>query len=128
MIIFDYVFFRVAKFFYRKDGVDAFRAVCIISVIQGLIFGALLFSVLRLVYKMNEISKYKEISGKFGIALCVILLLFNYFRYKSKYWSFVERWKNETFQQSKVRGFLVLGIIFFSIFLVFWMGTTSYRE
>ena len=128
MIIFDYIFFRVAKFFYKKDGVDAFRAVCIVSVVQILLLGASFFSILRLIYNLSEISKFTQISVKFGGVFYILLLIFNYYRYKVQYWKFSQKWNNETFQQRKLRGIMVLGVIFLSLFLVFWMGTSGYRE
>lgn len=127
MLIFDYIFFRVAKFFYKKDGVDAFRAVCIVSVVQILLLGASFFSILRLIYNLSEISKFTHFSGKVGGAFYFLFLIFNYYRYKVKYWKFSKKWNNETLQQKKLRGIMVFGVIFLSLFLVFWLGTSGYR-
>ncbi|WP_285010107.1 hypothetical protein [Pedobacter faecalis] len=129
MIVFDYIFYRVAKFFYKKDGIDAFRAVCTVSMIQGLTFGAFVFSILRMIFGLSETAKHVNSSGGVGIAIGVILLTLNYLRYKGKYWRFAERWKDsETEQQRKLRGALVILAIVLPVFLVFWMGTSGYRE
>ncbi|MDB5014386.1 MAG: hypothetical protein JWQ25_2588, partial [Daejeonella sp.] len=90
MIVFDYIFYRVAKFFYKKDGIDAMRAITIVAVIQGLTLGAVMFSILRLKYDLSQTLEYKKLSGQVGIVIFVILLLCNYLRYKSKYWRFAE--------------------------------------
>ncbi|HEY0056437.1 MAG TPA: hypothetical protein VGB63_13870 [Pedobacter sp.] len=129
MVVFDYIFYRVAKFFYKKDGIDAMRAFVILTVIQGLMLGAIMFSILRLKYDLSQTVEYKKLSGQIGMVIFVILLLCNYLRYKGKYWRFAERWKNiETEKQRKVRGVLVVLAILLPFFLVFWMGTSGYRQ
>lgn len=128
MTIFDYIFYRVAKFFYKKDGIDAFRAVCTVSMIQGITLGAIIFSIMRLVDEFPNIIIHLKGSGQIGIVVGIIFLARNYFRYKGKYWHFAERWKNtESAQQRKLRGVLVVIAILIPIFLVFWMGTSGYR-
>ncbi len=128
MIIFDYIFFRVASIFYKKDGVDAFRAIVIVTVIQCLILGEIGFGILRLIYNLDETSKYSMESKYFGSALFLLILFFNYLRYKTKYWHFSQRWKqSESEQERKARGFMIVLLILLVVFFLFWMGTSVYR-
>jgi amino acid transporter len=129
MILFDYIFYRVAKFFYKKDGIDAFTGLCTVGLIQGLTVGVLAFSILRSIYGLSETAKITKGSGLIGVSIGVLFLIFNYLRYKGKYWRFAEKWTdNETQQQKEVRGLLVVMAILLPICLVCWMGTSGYRE
>ena len=127
-MVFDYMFYRIAKFYYKKDGVDAICTLFIVSVIQGLLFGAIVFSVLRALYGLLETAKYTQLAGKIGIVVGILLLVFNFLRYKGKYWRFAERWKDtKTEKQRRIRGILVVVAILFPFLLLFWMGTSAYR-
>ena len=57
MTVFDYVFYRIAIFFYKRDGSNAPRSIGIVSVIQILIIGEISFLVLRIFYSLSETAK-----------------------------------------------------------------------
>jgi len=120
MILFDYTFYRIAQFFYKKDGVDAFRAVCLVSVIQGLIFGKLFFALIKLKFWHNDNFILTHIQVKyFACLMALIILFFNYIRYKRKYWQFSERWKDtETQSQRNWRGIMVISAILLPFLLI----------
>lgn len=121
MIIFDYIFFRVAKFFYKKDGVDAFRAICTVSLIQTLILGKLFFWIVKLKYWRFDHFIHLPIQVKyFAYVIALIIIFFNYIRYRKKYWRFSEKWKDtETQSQRKLRGVLVVSAILLPFLLIF---------
>lgn len=129
MKIFDYLFYRIAKYFYRKDGSDATRAIGILTVIQGLFIGefAIIFS--RLIYGYLAVANYSKLGSKIGAGLGICLFIFNYFLYKDKYWRLADKWRNkETSLQLQIRGILVVLVILLPFMLLFWLGTTGYRN
>jgi len=128
MTVFDYVFYRIAKFFYKRDGSNAPRAIGIVSVIQILIIGEISFLVLRIFYSLSETAKYSKESSKVGIGIALIALVFNYIRYWGKYRVFANRWiENESVEQKRLRGIFVILSIALPFVLLIYMGTAVYR-
>ena len=129
MIIFDYTFYRVAKFFYRKDGIEATRAIATVTFIQGALLSAFLVGLLRLFYDLSDIAKFSKISSTIGLALTIIIAILNYLHYKGKYWKLANKWKDkETKRQKNFRGIFVIFMILVPFILFFWMGTSGYRD
>jgi hypothetical protein len=128
MKIFDYFFYRLAKFYYRKDGIDAIRATTILSFVQGAILLELGAIIYRLIYGYSEVAKYAKSASKVGVILTAGLLVINHFLYKNKYWRFADKWRNkETLFQLQIRGWLVVLAILLPFILLLWLGTTGYR-
>lgn len=126
MKMFDYIFYRVAKFFYQKDGIDAFKAICTVSLIQILLLGNITYLFLRIIFGISETSKHQNIGTLIGLIFGIVLLVYNYFRYKNRYWILAKNWNNsETPTKRKIRGFLVLLAILIPIIALFWMGTSG---
>lgn len=122
LTIFDYIFYRVAMYFFKRDGTHAPRAIVIVSLIQCLYLSSLIVTISRLIYSTQVTSQYSKLGGQLAGAIIVILVLLNYWRYKRWYSKFNSRWRNsETPTQKKVRGYLVfLGILFPMIIMIFW--------
>jgi hypothetical protein len=131
MNVFDYIFYRIAKFYYKKDGLDAHGAIVILSVIQGILVIDILNILLRSFFSLNEIANYKlpiPIS-RIGIGLGIILMVLNYFRYKRQYWRLSERWRDkETTMQRKMRGWLVLLAAVSPLIIMVLLGTVFGRH
>ncbi len=128
IVLFDYVFYRVAKFFYRKDGIDAIRAIAVVTIVQGFLAGEVLTIVLRLFFSLDEIAKFSISVSKVGIAVALILLFLNYQRYKGKYWKFADRWRSSESQAQTIqRGWLVVLVILIPYVLLILLGTVFGR-
>jgi hypothetical protein len=126
MTIFDYIFYRIAKFFYRRDGIDAFRAIAIVALMQTLFLAEIATLILRSMFSKEEIAKYALPikSSYLGMVVVILFLSLNFFKYRKTYWKFSEKWKDkETPMQHEVRGYLVLLSIFAPIILLVLMGT-----
>jgi uncharacterized membrane protein len=110
MVIFDYIYFRVAKYFFRKDGTSAPRAIAIVTVVQVLLIGAILFTLEK---HLLRVGVSKEIAKYIGTLIAGVLLLLNYLRYKGKYFRYREKWlENEKTKDYRLKGYLVvMGII-----------------
>jgi hypothetical protein len=52
MLLFDYMFYRLDKFLFRKDGSFAPRAISIVTLMQSLI----LWSLIRFTFNMEDYS------------------------------------------------------------------------
>ncbi|WP_223649912.1 hypothetical protein [Hymenobacter psoromatis] len=121
--LFNYVFYRIAKFYYKWDGSDSSTAIIAISGIQVL-YVALLFSTLIRVnftrHQINPYSKSIEIVGFFSI---LILVYLNSKKYEGLYNLLRNKWINETYTQGFFRGlgvwvialFPLLGMLFLAI-------------
>lgn len=121
--MFDYIYYRLTKFFYKSDGEFAARAVIILSVGQGLVIGGIITMIARLFLTRDEIYDL-EIGGREGVVVYFILCLSNHLYYRNRYKLFDERWGNsETIQQKKIRGLLVL-LAVLSPFLLLYLVTS----
>ncbi|MFA6084451.1 hypothetical protein [Mucilaginibacter sp.] len=113
MVIFDYIFYRIAKRFYKKDGIDAERALVILAVIHSLLVATILIIPYKLFISYNEFKIPKNILRIECASIFIICYIFNRYRYKGMYWSFSERWKDrESYNQYVLNGYLVIVSIF----------------
>jgi hypothetical protein len=58
MVMFDYIFYRIANFFYKKDGIDAYRAISILSVMQSLVIAEVIVILLRLLFSTKAVANF----------------------------------------------------------------------
>ena len=120
---FDYIYYRLAKFFLKGDGKDAIRAVLGVSMIQLLIVGDLVLIPTRIMWDRHETAPYSKVIGGISVVLLLIIIIFNYIKYKSKYDEFDDRWKDETRLSRVVKGFLVLICLILPWVPIFILGT-----
>jgi hypothetical protein len=113
MIIFDYIYYRIAKRFYKKDGIDAERALVTLAVIHSLLAATILVIPYKLFVSYNEFMIPKNILGIGSALIWIICYILNRYRYKGMYWRFSERWKDrESYNQYVLNGYLVVVSIF----------------
>ncbi|MBF2092988.1 hypothetical protein H1R85_10785, partial [Flavobacterium psychrophilum] len=105
--IFDYTYYRIAKFYYKRDGSDAITALLTIT----LIFSLYVIDILLFVFEVLNINI--RIQASF-IERCVIAvsLYIVYLpikkRYSGKYFLLREKWIKETKYKKRLNGFLVI--------------------
>jgi hypothetical protein len=120
MKIFDYIFYRIAKFYFKKDGTHASTAVTLLSVFQSFLINIIFLLVVKSNLNSTELSNSTRTIGYFGAFITVIVILLNYYRYNKKYLNLRDRWYNyETTFQNRIRGALILFAFIISIFLFF---------
>lgn len=127
MKVFDYIYYRIAKFYFKRDGSSAFRAISILSILQCLLFSELIFFIIRIYVPISETEKYSKLSGNIGVAVALIFLLLNYLRYKGKYWQLSERWKNSDSPLIfKLKGLLVVLVILLPFIILVIMSDVTF--
>ena len=92
MNLVEYIFYRVAKFYYKRDGSSAFRAVAVLSVMQGMLIVDLFLLIRVLFLHQSDVQDYVKYSRIIGIALAILLIALNYLHFKDKYWVNVKSW------------------------------------
>jgi hypothetical protein len=128
MIVFDYMFYRLAKFFYKRDGSLAPRAIAIVTLTQVLSIAIVLTLIVRLFFDLDQTAIHAKDAGKIGGVAGIVGLVLNYIRYRKGYSKLSDRWRNaETSEQRRLRGFLVFLGILLPIALMIFLGTSSYR-
>jgi hypothetical protein len=115
MIVFDYIFYRLAKHYYKKDGRDGTRAIGLLTLVQLYLFMVVFAPIYWNLISVEGKAFFTKFIGKSGfMALGFILLISNYFIYKDKYWKLAERWRGkETPSQLRWRGIGILLAVLF---------------
>ena len=111
MVIFDYVFFRLARWFIRYDGKDGTSAISVLSVVQIVWALVLFFEIKRLLTGTTQIPGGKGYGGVVGLVLVVASFAFNHRRYGKAYDTLATTWQDESSAQAVCRGVLVLLLV-----------------
>lgn len=120
----DYIYYRIAKFFYKSDGNIAMGALVILSMSEVLILSGILTLICRLFYTLEQIRNF-NIGGKEGVIVYFLLIVVNYLYYRNKYEILKERWDNESERQQRLRGILVVIAIFLPFAMLYYVISTS---
>ncbi|MEL1240969.1 hypothetical protein [Flavobacterium flavipallidum] len=111
--IFDYTYFRTAKKHFKRDGIEAFTAILTISFIIFL-YCIPLYSFLLDILSFKRTHPY----DKFLLIFIGLLIFFSTKkRYKGKYFTYRDKWINET-KREKILGELLIVFFFFSPLLI----------
>ncbi|GEN74255.1 hypothetical protein [Chryseobacterium lathyri] len=112
---FDYHYYRVAKFYYKRDGADATTALISVSAVQTwIIINVLLF--IKELFFQNEKLKYGWIVFLF---IMIGILIYNKRKYKNKYLELRNKWVSEKKKEKTVNGLIIILTIIFSWCLIF---------
>ena len=107
-IVFDYIYYRMTKFYFKWDGKEGITAIIGIGMIQGLLVADIIIFFSKLYMDRSDTSPYaQQISFAFA-ALTAIMIFINYLRYNGKYDILSLKWDKETKSQSYYRGVMVL--------------------
>ncbi|WES97374.1 hypothetical protein P2W68_21495 [Chryseobacterium arthrosphaerae] len=112
---FNYHYYRVAKFYYKRDGADATTALISVSAVQGWIIINILL-IIREIFFNNEKLKYGWVVF---LVVMVGILFYNKKKYKNKYLELRSKWINEEKKDKIFNGILVILTIIFSWSLIF---------
>lgn len=117
--IFDYTYYRIAKFYFKRDGLEAFTALLTISLIYA-------FYLMDIFFLAKDLFFYAEKSNKVYLLEKIVLLLilfliyfYNKKRYKGKYFFFREKWSKESKSKKQIKGILVIIFILSPLLLLF---------
>jgi hypothetical protein len=131
MIVFDYIFYRLAKYFYKKDGSDAFTAVILVSLIELYLLAAIIAPIIYHFYTKEETASQAKLAGQLSAIPALLLLFLNYRRYKGKYTELKQQWiDKQTPLQRKALGILIGMAVFapliFIIIAAFTFGKITH--
>lgn len=121
---FDYHYYRVAKFYFKRDGVTAITALISVSSIQvWIILNVLLF--LEGLYP-SAVDNFKY-SRVIYFSVVIGVILYNKIRYKNKYLEYRNRWNDESKGRKKINGIIIILTILISWCLIFINGFIFHR-
>lgn len=107
--IFDYIYYRLNKFYYKWDGENGTTSAIGISMFQSMLIGNVITLLLKIILTMEQLKTNSRTLIFFIIIIFITLVIYNYFfRYKNKYLVIKERWKDETNKDKIQRGILVI--------------------
>jgi len=117
----DYIFYRTARFFYKKDGSTAHRALILLSAFQSLVIIETVLVLVFSFYSREELSQFKIAAKYLGGFLYIVIFFLNMWKYRGKYMNFRDKWSNEVIKIKRLRGFLlvIVYIIPWIVFIVF---------
>lgn len=105
---FDYIYYRITKFYFKWDGRTGGTAIVAISMIQTLIVGDIAVFLVRLFVDRSDTASYSKAIGYFFAIMLIFFVLYNYRKYNGRYNKFRSVWKEETREKKLIKGFLVI--------------------
>jgi membrane protein YdbS with pleckstrin-like domain len=127
-IIFDYTYYRIAKFYFKRDGSEAVTALLTITLVHFLY----LLSIVFFLIGIFEIGRRKTSTLEKTTIVIVIFLIFLYNKrnYNGKYFNLREKWKNETKKMKIRNGILIILFVLSPLFLIIlishYFGRTNF--
>lgn len=108
MDFFDYHFYRVAKYYYKRDGSDAVTALISVSSVQSWI-------IINILIFMKDIF-FREIKFEYDWVIILLIMgstyLYNKKRYLKKYIVLREKWSKESEEKKWINGIIIITIVF----------------
>lgn len=112
---FDYIYYRLNRFYFRWDGVNGSTSLIGLSLMQSLsIFIIILLAFRNFITKQQLTGLQKPFVGLILFLLFGIWIL-NSYKYKNRYHYFETYWSKETRFQKRYRGILVILALVFPI-------------
>lgn len=106
--IFDYTYYRIAKFYFKRDGLSAFTALLTVSLIYAFYLMAFFFLGKDLFFYTEKRSEVYLLEKIVLFSILFLIFLYNKKRYKGKYFFFREKWSKESDKQKQIKGVLVI--------------------
>ena len=116
--IFDYTYYRIAKSYFKRDGLEAFTSVLTISIIKGLYLMCFFFFVKDFFFYDREGRTVGVIEKVIILFILFLIYLYNRKKYQGKYLVFREKWINEEKKKKQLNGFFVILFILSPLILL----------
>ncbi len=118
----DYVYYRISRKYFKRDGLSADRAIITLSLFYTLCVGSILGFCMRLFFSRQQTSPF-TIESKF-LALLIGFGLYFFFRrhYKNRYLEIRERYCSELRPQKIANGILMMVVLFIPLILMVLLG------
>lgn len=108
MIIFDYIYYRITKAYFKWDGRTGFTGILLVSMMQVMTISAVIMFFIAKLYTVAETTPHKRTMVNVFLAFSILLTVLNYRHYNGRYNSLKRRWKEEADLQKFQRGILVV--------------------
>ncbi|MDB5280967.1 MAG: Uncharacterized protein JWO06_42 [Bacteroidota bacterium] len=115
--IFDYIYYRVCRMFFKWDGTGGNRGLFAVAMIQAVFIADILLLIVSISWGRKIMFPYSKAIGFACVSLVVILVILNSRKYGNRYNEFDVKWGAEPGFKQILKGFLVV----FSI-LMPWIG------
>lgn len=115
---FDYLFYRLAEWFFHKDGVEGMRAIGILTAMQGLYITFALLMLHRRIFGMEYVTHTKGLAYT-PVPFSLLVLHLNYRRYSYKIPEVGAPWRGKESKSERVAGAALIFLALASSFLVF---------
>ena len=120
--LFDYMYYRIYKFYYKWDKETGITALIAVSLFQTIILADLILIILKSIYSKWEIVPYSK-HLKWGAAgLYIILNLINIKYFSGKYGNFDKIWGKENSKTKRRRGWLIILLLTFPWIIIIYLG------
>lgn len=113
----DYVFYRLAKVYFKYDGKTSASAKAILSGSQTFLIISIVMLFCLCIMERNNIQEQKEILILVLFVSYILFSIINGVRYKNKFDEFEQKWSSQSKQKKMIGGWLVFLTIAFSFFL-----------
>ena len=117
---FDYIYYRVAKAYFKWDGRDGATGIIAVGMIQGVVFLFVAGLFMHLFLTEGQELRFKEVitPKQFAGVVMLVFIAFNYFKYRKRYDELNQKWENEPKSTRRRNGILVV-ISMIAPFLLF---------
>ncbi|RZK55445.1 MAG: hypothetical protein EOO87_07850 [Pedobacter sp.] len=105
---YDYIFYRLAQWFFKKDGKSGIRAIALISSSQSFMVGLIVLSNVDLFLTVEERNLHSQKVGYVGAVVFLLLYFVNYNRFSDKYDRLQSHWEKEPKRKKIIKAFWVL--------------------
>lgn len=108
MVLFDYVFYRLNKFYFKWDGTNGSTSIIGVTSIQSILLIDLIVISARIIMGKENFKSSILVFEIIFVVLFVIFCIYNFLRYKDKYDFYKSKWEDETWSEQTIKGILVV--------------------
>jgi predicted Na+-dependent transporter len=119
---FEYMYYRIAKVYLKKDGSEGITAIFGISLCQTLLLGDVIIFIVRLFLHRSETTQYTKLASTIGVILLILICILNFSKYRNKYDEYQMRWGNEKQFTRRLRGILVIIALILPLIIGIYFG------
>lgn len=111
--IFDYIYYRVNKAYFKWDGRNGITSILAVSMLQTMILADICLIIMKISFDRELLVPYAKTIAYVMVGMLGIFTLFNHFKYKDKYNTLEAQWSSESKNQSIIKGILVFSLLLF---------------
>jgi len=106
--LFDYIFYRVARFYYKWDNSNGITGIIAVTMVQALLILDLIIIISKFKYDRTITSQYAPSIKLAASIFFIVLLLLNFRKYYDKFHTYKKRWNGEEKNAFFNHGILVM--------------------